>query len=229
VRADTLPHVRRSLAGGLGGAGSARHERVLTTPERHSRPGRQLRPHRTYYPSYQSSPSPWPPNSTMSCWAERSSAEARPLPLCPRLRARRRRSWRAVAMTRCARASSGSVATSSFHSVRDNRAASTSMLLRKDASSLSDGGDWCLIPCLGFGAGRCSGAAGIGAGAPKKSACRRSAFGLRATFWPFPPGWTPRWHSRFVGSTRSKDGCRGRKQLKRSPVLIQDRACWAAT
>jgi len=155
-------------------------------------------------PFFQSSSSPWPPNSTMSCWADRSSAGARPLPPCPRLRARRRRSWRAVAMTRCARASSGSVATSSFHSVQDNRAASRSMLLRKDASSLSDGGDWCLIPCLGFGAGRCSGAAGIGAGAPKKSACRRSAFGLRATFWPFPPGWTPRWHSRFVGSTRSR-------------------------
>ena len=188
MRAYSVSHVGRGLAGGYGSAGSARHERVLTTPEQRSRLGRQLRPHRTYCPSYQSSSSPWPLNSMMSCWAERSSAEARPLPPCPRLRARRRRSWRAVAMTRCARASSGSVATSSFHSVRDNRAASTLMLLRKRASSLSDDGDWCLIPCLGGGAGRCSDVAGIEAGAPKKSACGRSAFGLRATFWPFSPG-----------------------------------------
>lgn len=224
MRAHSVPHVGRGLAGRLGGAGSARHERVLTTPEQHSHPGRQLQPHRTCYPFYQSSSFSWPPNSTMSCWAERSSAEAQPLPPCPRLRARRQRGWRAVAMTRCARASSGSVATSSLHSVRDNRAASTSMVLHRRASLLSDGGNWCLIPCLGFdfGVGQCSDAAGIGAGAPKKSACRGSAFDLHATFWPFPPGWAPRWHSRFVGSTR-KDGYVGRDAAQPGYLADQGR------
>ena len=46
--ADTLPHVRRSLAGGLGGAGSARHERVLTTPEQRCCLGRQQRWHQIH-------------------------------------------------------------------------------------------------------------------------------------------------------------------------------------
>ena len=203
MRVHSLPHVGRGLAGGFGGAGSARHEWVLTTPEQHSDSEQQQRPHRTYYPSCQSSSSPGPPNSTMSCWAERSNAEARPFPPCPRLRARRRRSWRTVAMIKCARASSGSVATSSFHSVRDNRAVSTLMLLRRRASSLFDDGDWRLMPWSDFcfGVERGSDAAGMEAGAPKKSACRRSASGLRATFWPSPPGWTPRWHCRFIGST----------------------------
>ncbi len=237
MRVYSLPHVGRGLAGGMGGAGSARHEWVLTTPEQHSCPGRQRRPHRAYCPSCHSSSSPGPPNSTMSCWAERSSAEARPLPPFPRLRARRRRSWRTMTMTKCARASSGSVATSSFHSVRDNRSTSTLMLLRKRASSLSDDGDWCLISCLGFcfGVGRGSDSAGVEAGAPKKSACRRSAFGLRATFWPFPPGWAKvalqvRWlylvkdgyvgpdaaqpgnladQSRMTGVGRNRTGCFG--------------------
>ncbi len=94
------------------------------------------------HPAYQSSPfSPWPRNSAMSCWAERSRADVRPLPLRPRLRVSRRRSCRTAAMTKCARTSSGSPAASSFHSVRDKRAASTSMLSRKGASSMSDGGD----------------------------------------------------------------------------------------
>ena len=36
------------------------------------------------YPAYQpSSFSPWPLNSAMSCWAERSRADARPLPPRP--------------------------------------------------------------------------------------------------------------------------------------------------
>ena len=156
------------------------------------------------FPAYQpSSFSPWLLNSAMSCWAERSRADARPLPPRPRLRASRRRSCRTVAMTRYARASSGSVATSSFHSVRDKRAASTSMLSHKGASAQSDGGGWRLIPCLGFGfeVGRCSGASGVGAGAPKKSACRRSASGLRATLWPFPSDRAPTWHSGCGGST----------------------------
>jgi len=154
--------------------------------------------------AYQSSSfSPRPPSSTISCWAERSRVDARPLPLRPRLRASRRRSCRTVAMTKCARASSGSVATSSFHSVRDKRAASTSMLWHESASLLSDGGDWCLIPCLGFSfeVGRCSSAADVGAGAPKKSVCRRSASGLRATVWPFPLGRAPTWHSGYNDST----------------------------
>jgi len=144
-----------------------------------------------------------PPSSAISCWAERSRVDARPLPLRPRLRASRRRSCPTVATTKCARASSGSVATSSFHSVRDKRAASTSMLWHEGASFLSDGGDWCLIPCLGFsfGVGRCSIAAGVEAGASKKSVCRRSASGLRATVWPLPLGRAPTWHSGYNGST----------------------------
>jgi len=134
-------------------------------------------------PAYQpSSFPPCPPNSMMSCWAERSKADVGPLPLRLRLRASRRRSWRAVAMTKCASASSGSAATSSFHSMRDKRAATTSRPSLKGASSLSDGGGRGLGS--GFGVGRCAGAVGVGAGAPKKSACRRSASGLRATFWP---------------------------------------------
>jgi len=156
------------------------------------------------HPAYQSSPfSPWPPNSAMSCWAERSRTDVRPLPLRPRLRASRRRSCRTVAMTRCARTSSGSPATSSFHSVRGKRAASTSMLSHKGVSSMSDDGGWRLIPGLGFGfgVGRCSGAAGVGAGAPKKSACRRSVSGLRATIWSFPSDRAPTWHSGCDGST----------------------------
>jgi hypothetical protein len=102
-----------------------------------------------------------------------------------------------VAMTRCARTSSGSPAASSFHSVRDKRAASTSMLSHKGVSLLPDCGGWCLIPYLGFsfGVGHCSGAAGVGAGAPKKSACRRSASGLRATSSPFPLGRVQTWRS----------------------------------
>lgn len=154
--------------------------------------------------AYQSSSfSPRPPSSTISCSAERSRADARPLRFRPRLRASRRRSCRTAAMTKCARASSGSVATSSFHSAWDKRAASTSMLRHEGASSLSDGGAWCLIPCLGFGfeVGRCSSAADVGAGAPKKSVCRRSASGLRATVWPFPLDRAPTWHSGYNGST----------------------------
>lgn len=63
---------------------------------------------------------------------------------------------------------------------------------------MSGGGGW----RLGFGDGRCSGATGVGAGAPKKSACRRSVSGLRATFWPFSSDRAPPRHFGCDGFTR---------------------------
>jgi len=77
----------------------------------------------------------------MSCRIERSRADVGPLPPRPPLRANLRRSWRAVTMTKCASASSDNAATSSFNSVRDKRAASTSMLSLKGAGLLSNSGE----------------------------------------------------------------------------------------